>query len=359
MRLFCFWIASTVYAQVIGISRPVLPAPTASPVGGTFATPQIVTLTSSVTGATICYTVDGSTPAATLPGTCSSGMTYTAPFTVAVTSTINAMATMSGEINSAVLTSTYTISFSCSGLPGCVLWLLPDASSTAGPQCGVAPCVGGGQVTGWLDSSSAGHNAGPITASANCIYATPLLNGHGGVEAAPVASAPSGTATCSMSLSPTITWNTSYTVFAVYQLAGAGFTGSLIGPGVVGATQPPLYRAQNGAANQQQLGRPGGIVILNGSTALTAATNYQTNASYNGTTGAASLRLNRQPDGSATITPVATAGNIVQLFQDAGGANPFGGRFTGIIFEMIVYIPELSPTDITTVEAYLNAKYGI
>ncbi len=83
--------------------------PVASPAAGAYTGAQTVTLTDTTTGATICYTTDGSTPTATTAGTCSAGTTYTAPIAVSATTTIHAIGTLAGNTNSGVLTSTYTI----------------------------------------------------------------------------------------------------------------------------------------------------------------------------------------------------------------------------------------------------------
>lgn len=83
--------------------------PIASPVAGTYATTQTVSLSTATGGATICYTIDGSTPAAATAGTCSHGTTYSTAITVATTTTINALGTLSGATNSSIFTGLYTI----------------------------------------------------------------------------------------------------------------------------------------------------------------------------------------------------------------------------------------------------------
>jgi hypothetical protein len=77
-------------------------APTFSPPGGTYSTTQTVTLSSATSGATIRYTVDGSTPTASSPQ-------YTAPISVPGSRTVNAIALKSGSTTSAVSSATYTI----------------------------------------------------------------------------------------------------------------------------------------------------------------------------------------------------------------------------------------------------------
>jgi len=82
---------------------PVLPKPAFSPVGGTYTTPQSVTITDSTAGATIYYTTNGTAPT-------TSSTVYNGPITVSWTQTIQAIAAASGDTNSPVSTATYSIS---------------------------------------------------------------------------------------------------------------------------------------------------------------------------------------------------------------------------------------------------------
>ncbi len=76
---------------------------TFSPVGGTFATAQSVSLATTTAGASIRYTTDGSTPTETV------GTVYTSAINVATTTTIKVIAYKAGSIASAVSSQTYTI----------------------------------------------------------------------------------------------------------------------------------------------------------------------------------------------------------------------------------------------------------
>ena len=78
-------------------------APVFTPGAGTYFGSVNVSLASSTSGASIYYTTDGSTP------TISSTL-YSAPFAIAQTSTVNAIAVKTGLTNSSVATATYTIS---------------------------------------------------------------------------------------------------------------------------------------------------------------------------------------------------------------------------------------------------------
>ncbi|MFZ5645809.1 MAG: phage major capsid protein [Bacillota bacterium] len=77
--------------------------PKALPIAGAYTGAQSVALTCDTVGATIYYTVDGSTPDATKTA-------YNGPIAVAATATIKAIAIKAGMTNSAVLSATYTIS---------------------------------------------------------------------------------------------------------------------------------------------------------------------------------------------------------------------------------------------------------
>ena len=109
-------------------------APAFNPAGGTYTSAQNVTISSATSGASIRYTVDGSTPTST------TGTLYTGPVTIAATTTLKAIAYASGMTNSAVTTATYTIS--TGGAPAA-----PTALTANG---------GKGKITlSWVQSTSA------------------------------------------------------------------------------------------------------------------------------------------------------------------------------------------------------------
>lgn len=114
-----------------------LAAPTASPVAGTYTGTQTVALTIP-SGATGCYTTDGTTAAASTPGTCSHGSTYSTALTVSATTTINALATEVGFTNSTNLVAVYTISAPL-GTPT----FSPVAGTYTGTQSITITCSGG------------------------------------------------------------------------------------------------------------------------------------------------------------------------------------------------------------------------
>lgn len=98
--------------------------PSFTPPAGTYTTAQTVTLSDVTAGATIYYTLNGTTPT-------TNSTKYTTPISVTTTETINAIAVASGFLNSAEGTATYTIS--------------PTASTTATPT--FSPAAGTYETT--------------------------------------------------------------------------------------------------------------------------------------------------------------------------------------------------------------------
>jgi hypothetical protein len=98
------YTASTVSSGTYTINLPIAAAPVFSPGGGAYTGAQSVTITTATGGASIRYTIDGSTPTAT------TGTLYSGPVTVGSTTTLKAIAYGSGLSNSTVTSATYTIS---------------------------------------------------------------------------------------------------------------------------------------------------------------------------------------------------------------------------------------------------------
>lgn len=105
------------------IVAPAAPAPTFSPSAGSYTSAQTITLADTQAGATIYYTVDGSTPT-------TSSAKYTAPFSLASTATVNAIAVASGYSTSAVALAAYTITLPATATPT----FSPASGTFATPQ---------------------------------------------------------------------------------------------------------------------------------------------------------------------------------------------------------------------------------
>jgi len=99
---------------ISGVSNPPQTAsnPTFSPSAGTYTSAQTVTLADATPGASVYYTVDGSTPTAA-----STLYSSTSPISVSTTTTIKAFAVASSYSNSAVASGTYTINLRAAATP--------------------------------------------------------------------------------------------------------------------------------------------------------------------------------------------------------------------------------------------------
>ncbi len=84
-----------------GSGTQTVATPTFDPAGGNYNTAQDVTIACTTQGATIHYTLDGSTPT-------TSSATYSSPIAISTTTTVKAMAVKTGMTNSSVATATYT-----------------------------------------------------------------------------------------------------------------------------------------------------------------------------------------------------------------------------------------------------------
>ena len=133
---------STVATATYTISAPVqtVAAPVFSPVAGTYASDQTVTIACATSGATIYYTTDGSSPT-------TSSSVYGASIPVAgngTTMTITAMAVKAGMTNSAVATATYTINIPVT--PTVIFSYAPSTSGGLIQSSWVAPNGSGQDV---------------------------------------------------------------------------------------------------------------------------------------------------------------------------------------------------------------------
>jgi LysM repeat protein len=108
VRAHGFATASLLFAvlapteQAITADVATVTTPVFTPVAGSYITAPSVSISDSTSGATIYYTLNGTTPTA-------SSTKYTAPIKVASTETIKAIAVMSGHANSDVASAAYTV----------------------------------------------------------------------------------------------------------------------------------------------------------------------------------------------------------------------------------------------------------
>lgn len=99
------YVAAKGEIDVYGLvnAQQVAAAPTITPNGGTFSSPQTVAMSSATNSASIFYTLDGSTPT-------TASTQYTGPITVSIDTTIKAIATAAGYGQSTVSSATFLFS---------------------------------------------------------------------------------------------------------------------------------------------------------------------------------------------------------------------------------------------------------
>ena len=111
------------WASVMHPPDPSVPTPTFSPAPGTYHTPQTVTISDAMNGATIYYTLDGTLPTTSSP-------IFTTPISISATTSIYAMATHSGYPRSSIALATYSILLPTAPPPA----FSPTPSTFGGPQ---------------------------------------------------------------------------------------------------------------------------------------------------------------------------------------------------------------------------------
>lgn len=160
-------VSTAIYT--INLTPTQVAAPVFSPVGGTFASPVGVTITSATSGATIRYTTDGSSPTAT------TGTIYSAPITISATATLKAIAYEAGLTDSAVTTDTYTIAPS-GGQPAAAPAFSPVGGSYTSTQVvTIASTTPGAVIHYTVDGSTPTGNSGTLYAAPVSIASNTVL----------------------------------------------------------------------------------------------------------------------------------------------------------------------------------------
>jgi alpha-tubulin suppressor-like RCC1 family protein len=131
-----------------------LPLPAASPVTGTYLATQTVTLSSSVAGATVRYTLDGSDPSAT-------STAYSAALTIDATTTVKARAFRTAWTDSDIKTITYTLK------------AVPPSFTPAGGSYGTAQTVAITTSTPGTTIYYTVNGVEPVATSA--VYSAPIV----------------------------------------------------------------------------------------------------------------------------------------------------------------------------------------
>ena len=142
---------STVATAAYTINQPVA-APTFTPPAGSYTSAQTVTIASATAGASIRYTVDGSTPSET------AGTLYSAPVTINATTTLKAIAYKTGLPDSTVATAVYTVNLTVA-----TPTFTPPAGTYSGTQTvTIATATPGASIRYTTDGSAPSETVGTL-----------------------------------------------------------------------------------------------------------------------------------------------------------------------------------------------------
>ena len=163
------YFAASVSVILNGSATQRAAAPTFTPPGGTYSDAQSVTLGTTTSNATIRYTTDGSTPTSASP-------VYSGPIPVTRTTTIRAIATATGMIDSDVSTATYTLQAAAPTFnPPGGNYLVPQFVEISSASAGAAIYY---TTDGSTPTTSSARYTGPIlVASTTTIRAIALASG--------------------------------------------------------------------------------------------------------------------------------------------------------------------------------------
>jgi hypothetical protein len=197
-----------------------------------------------------------------------------------------------------------------------------------------------GDRTPWLGGIAASASSDGFTLETNALNTLPVL-------VFPPTSGPVFTFLSGFYLRQGATF---FVVFNASTLAG---TQAIVG-GQAGSVA--LYLS-NAGGGKLLLVDTQSAVLANDTTALATGRWYQVNASYNGSSGAYAFRVSRAAGSSGAATAGAGTGLSQYIGSDSGaGVNPLNAASLAAI---IIYNRALSSTEISNVENYLNAKWGV
>jgi hypothetical protein len=207
------------------LNYPATPAPILSLPSGSYSSPQSLTITDLLTGATIYYTTDGTTPT-------TSSTEYTGPITVSSTETIEAIAVAIGYSPSAVTTAAYTIDIST---PGFTLSASPVSVSVpqGGTGASTISAINVGGFTGMVTLAATGLPSDVLASfTPGSAAGTQVLTLTAGTSAATTSSAVTVTITgTSGSLSAATTVDLSITAEPGVAPGSGGTTSLTVTPG--------------------------------------------------------------------------------------------------------------------------------
>ncbi|MGD0089090.1 MAG: kelch repeat-containing protein, partial [Planctomycetota bacterium] len=284
------------------IVNPSVATPTFSPAAGTYSNAQSVTIATTTSGATIYYTLDGSTPT-------TSSTKYIGAINVAATTTIKAYAVSAGLSDSSVASGTYTIN---TGTPAPAITSPTTATGTAGvafsyqiTASNSPTSYGATGLPAWMSVNGAGVLSGTPTATGNWDVAISATNAGG-----------TGTATLALAINPP---------------PPPVISSATTATGTVGVAFSYSITASNNPTGFNASGLPAGLsvntstgVITGNPTAVgnSSVTLSAANASGTGTATLTITISSQAPAISSTLTATGTVGQQFSYTITATGATP-------------------------------------
>ena len=211
-------------------------------------------------------------------------------------------------------------------------------------RCGVP--ANGVTITTWADRSG---NADTATkATGTCTFNTSQINSQPAVTFS----------NCGLTLATGIGPGSGrWTIFAVYRRSDTTTYGKLLA--CASTTCVSYYTGNDGSGQNRQQGFDSNdfLGIAYGTTTVSTSW-HQTNVAFQNSSSGNTIafRLDRATDGSTLINSTNITSATTSVGYNAHGSAQF---FAGQLAELIYYNSLLSNADITSVETYLHAKYGL
>jgi N-acetylneuraminic acid mutarotase len=301
---------SAVAAATYTIGLPQAEAPAFSPVAGSYASAQSVTISDLTAGATIYYTANGTTPT-------TSSAVYVGAITVASTETLQAIAVASGYSTSAVAAAAYIIG----GAPTAAA---PTFSPTAGNYAS-AQTVTISDLTAGATIYYTANGTTPTTSSAVYVGAITVAS----TETLQAIAVASGVATSAVAAAAYVIGLQSAAATPTFSPAAGSYASAqsvTISDSTAGAT---IYYTANGTTpTTSSAVYVGAITVASTETlkAIAVASGYSTSAVATATYTIGGTAPSFIIGGTAiTVVPGATAGNTSTIT-----ITPSGG-FTGAV----------------------------
>lgn len=210
------------------------------------------------------------------------------------------------------------------------VWYKSDTGTTC-----TGGCTSGNPVTVWADQSGNANDLTEVSTPAN--FESGQINGLPSLRFDGISSVYDFTTPFQLN---------STTMFVVLKLASTTNKNALIG-GAAGS-----YTYWFGNSTAEQAADVTVTAALGNGTASADLNWHQVNINIVAATSI-TYRLGSASDGSASFS-TATSGNQTEV--GLSGGNPY---FSGDVAEIIIYDASLSGGNVSTVESYLNCRYGI